>query len=169
MKRTLIGVLIGIILGIVISIGSLYLLLLYSLKDVSFLGPGSGDGVVVPAETYERMVMSPVPASIHDLEVDRHIKAKMQGFVCRLRFQASDADIDAIIATGFETCDWESMEQWPNELDESGSFNPAWDPDAIVEAEYYCAGVRNDWAYVKTHYMVIDRSTGVVYFVAIGG
>jgi hypothetical protein len=48
------------------------------------------------------------------------------------------------------------------------SFEPPWDPAAVLGKECYETRVTNDWTHSGEHYILIDRRTGTVYFAGGG-
>ncbi len=126
-------------------------------------GPTSGN---TPQEMFEYTIQKPIPASVTNLQ---GVGDTWQGYNLYIRFQASDADIDALIALGFEPDTWQSISNRfdiPNGYD---SFKPGWSPASIAIKECYSFDdVSNSWTGSGSHYLVIDRSTGTVYFYGIG-
>ncbi|MEX1015269.1 MAG: hypothetical protein WDZ31_00885 [Phycisphaeraceae bacterium] len=118
-----------------------------------------------PEQMFENVVLSPVPSSVTDLQ---GIGDTWQGYSLYLRFGAADVDIDAIIAHDYRPTQWSNIEwrfQLPPGYDQ---FISQWEPSRIKEPECYEADLSNNWTHAGTHYLVIDRSRGVVYFVGFG-
>jgi hypothetical protein len=125
-------------------------------------GPGCATD---PQEMFRHLIADPIPSSVRDVQ---GVGDCWQGYHLFLRFTASNADIDAIIATGFQSAVWSRIEthfQLPSGYDR---FTPPWNPKAIFKEESYEARVKNSWTHDGTHFLVIDRSTRTAYFVGQG-
>jgi len=125
-------------------------------------GPSSAN---TPQEMFRYVILNPIPASVTNLQ---GLGDTWQGYSLYLRFNASKADIDILIAQGFKLTMWQSVSgrfALPPGYDR---FNPAWNPGTIPAKECYEMDVQNGWTGSGTHYLVIDRSSGTVYFYGIG-
>ncbi len=127
------------------------------------LGPGS---LNTPQEMFQHVIRNPIPPSVKNLQ---GIGDTWQGYSLYLRFTASDADIDSLVAGGYRPVAWEKIAfrfALPTGYDR---FKPSWDPDAIATKECYEAdGMLNSWGN-GFHYLAIDRRTGTVYFYGLAG
>ena len=130
--------------------------------DVTLSGPSSAN---TPQEMFSHLIPSPIPPTITKLE---GVGDTWQGYSLYLRFQAPDADIDRIITSGgFRPAAW--SDTWRFSLpDGYDRFSTPWSPTSIATKECYVADVTNPWTHSGTHYLIIDRSTGNVYFYGIG-
>ncbi|MCE5277552.1 MAG: hypothetical protein ABFD92_14375 [Planctomycetaceae bacterium] len=146
-----------------ISYGLLTLVCLVLAGCDSGSGPSSAN---MPQEMFQYTIQNPISASITNLQ---GVGDTWQGYSLYLRFNASKADIDAVIAQGFKPATWASISfrfKLPAGYDR---FTPAWDPASISTKECYeLSDVKNGWTHQGTHYLVIDRSTRTVYFYGIG-
>ncbi len=119
-----------------------------------------------PQEMFQYTIQNPIPGSVKNLQ---GVGDTWQGYSIYLRFNASKADIDALIAQGFKPATWASISyrfKLPPGYDR---FTPDWDPASISTKECYeLSNVKNGWTHSGTHYLVIDRSSGIVYFYGIG-
>ena len=126
-------------------------------------GPTSGN---TPEEMFQYVIMNPIPASVKNLQ---GVGDTWQGYSLYLRFTAAMHDIDAVIAEGFQPVEWKSISSWFVLRPGYDKFSPAWHPEAIAKRECYeMDNVSNDWTGSGSHYMVIDRGTGTVYFYGVG-
>lgn len=139
------------------------LLTLGSLVLAGCDGPSSSN---TPEEMFQYTIQNPIPASITNLQ---GVGDTWQGYCLYLRFNASKADIDAVIAQGFKPAKWADISHrfaLPPGYDR---FTPDWDPASLSKKECYeLSSVKNGWTGSGTHYLVIDRSTGTVYFYGVG-
>ncbi len=115
---------------------------------------------------FQALLSNPIPSSVKSLE---GLGDTWQGYSLYLRFTASNDDIDAIIKLGFVPIKWsECTDRFtlPKGYDR---FKPAWRPADIATKECYeLRQVQNSWTHSGSHYLVIDRATGTVYFYGIG-
>lgn len=115
---------------------------------------------------FQYIIRNPIPPSVSQLQAAGDT---WQGYSIYLRFNASKADIDAVIAQGFKPATWASI-SYRFKLPESWDrFKPSWNPGAIATKECYeMDNVSNGWTAQGAHYLVIDRGSGTVYFHGIG-
>lgn len=132
---------------------------------------GCQDDVVQPGHPaplfmFQRLVQDPVPSGVTNLE---GYGETWRGYRAYLRFTATTDTINAILATGYKPTVWSKV-SFGFELPDGGrnTFSPAWAPASIPNKQCYEAAVKNDWTHSGTHYLVIDRATGTVYFYGIG-
>jgi hypothetical protein len=126
-------------------------------------GPTSGN---TPQEMFQYVILNPIPASVTNLQ---GVGDTWQGYSLYLRFNASKADIDALIAQGFKPATWESISYRFTLPPNYDKFTPPWNPGTISTKECYeMANVHNKWTGQGEHYIVIDRSSGTVYFYGVG-
>ena len=126
-------------------------------------GPSSAN---TPQEMFQYVIQNPIPSSVTNLQ---GVGDTWQGYSLYLRFNASDADIDAVIGQGFKPATWQSVSRRFKLPPEYDRFRPAWKPEAISTKECYeLSDVSNTWTGSGTHYLVIDRSAGTVYFYGVG-
>lgn len=138
------------------------LLILSVAGCVDTQGPTSGN---TPREMFEHLIQEPLPPGVRNLE---GVGDTWQGYSIYLRFQASQEFIDSLIAADYRPATWTKIAskfKLPKGYDE---FEPGWKPDAIDKKECYQADVSNDWTGNGTHYLLIDRETGTVYFYGVG-
>ena len=144
-------------------------ILAISLAYLSLMGCGSSSGPTsgnTPQQMFQYVIMNPIPASVTNLQ---GVGDTWQGYNLYLRFNASKADIDALIAKGFTPITWMSISSRFAITPSYDRFNPGWKPGAISTKESYeMRNVKNGWTHAGTHYLVIDRSTGTVYFYGVG-
>ncbi len=115
---------------------------------------------------FQHVVENPIPASVKNLQ---GVGDTWQGYRLYLRFNASKADIDAIIAQGFTPTTWTSISNQFDLPDGYDRFTPDWDPASIATKECYeYRGATNGWTHDGTHYLVIERASGIVYFQGLG-
>lgn len=130
--------------------------------DISSSGPTSAN---TPDEMFSYVIESPIPPTVSNLQ---GVGDTWQGYSLYLRFNAPDADVDRIIATGFQPAAWSDISYRFNLPQGYDRFSPPWNPAAISNKECYEADATNQWTHGGTHYLVIDRSTGTVYFYGVG-
>jgi hypothetical protein len=119
-----------------------------------------------PQEMFQYTIQNPVPSSVTNLQ---GVGDTWQGYSLYLRFNASKADIDAIIAQGFKPAAWTSISYRFDLPAGYDRFTPDWNPASISTNECYeLDSVKNGWTHSGTHYLVVDRSAGTVYFYGIG-
>ena len=134
----------------------------FSEGDFDFINPISPN---TPQEMFQHTIQNPIPASVTNLQ---GIGGTWQGYSLYLRFNASKADIDTVIAQGFKPATWASISYRFNLPASYDRFTPDWDPASIGTKECYeLSDVKNGWTHSGTHYLVIDHSTGTVYFYGI--
>lgn len=122
-------------------------------------GPTSAN---TPQEMFRYTIEDPIPPGITNLQ---GVGDTWQGYNLFLRFGASDADIDAIIAKGYEPTTWAEVSEHFEMPESYNLFTPRWAPDSIVSKECHeLVGVSNSWTGHGWHYLVIDRDSGTVYF-----
>ena len=126
-------------------------------------GPSSAN---TAQQMFQAVISNPIPPSVRSLE---GLGDTWQGYSLYLRFTASSPDIDAIIEQGFTPIKWRDCADrftLPKGYDR---FKPSWQPADIATKECYeLRQVQNSWTHSGTHYLVIDRATGTVYFYGIG-
>lgn len=118
--------------------------------DFSPSGPTSAN---TPHEMFTYIIESPVPPTVANLQ---GAGDTWQGYSVYLRFEALDADIDRIIASGFRTATWSDI-AWRFNLPKGyDRFSPPWSPAAISTKECCEADVTNKWTHAGTPYLVVD-------------
>jgi hypothetical protein len=126
-------------------------------------GPGSAN---TPQEMFQGVIKDPVPSSVTNLQ---GVGDTWQGYSLYLRFTASDEDIDTIVEQGFKPVAWKDIADrftLPSGYDR---FVPRWDPSGVSNKECYeLPEVQNGWTDFGAHWLVIDRSSGTVYFRGLG-
>lgn len=119
-----------------------------------------------PQQMFQNTILNPIPPSVTNLQ---GVGDTWQGYSLYLRFNASNADIDAILAEGFKPATWTAISYrfaLPAGYDR---FTPDWNPTSISTKEcYQLDGVKNGWTSLGNHYLVIERRTGTVYFYGVG-
>ena len=119
-----------------------------------------------PQTMFQYTIQNTIPTSVTKLQ---GVGYTWQGYSLYLRFNASKTDIDALIAQGFQPATWASISYRFNLPTAHDRFTPEWNPASISTKECYeLSDVKNGWTHNGTHYLVIDRSTGTVYFYGIG-
>ena len=130
--------------------------------DSEFIEPGHPPA----CDCFRTLLGDPIPASVTKLQGKANT---WQGYNVWLRFNASKADIDALIAQGFKPTTWKSVSFRFNLGGGNDPFTPVWDPASISTKECYeLREVSNDWTHSGWHSLVIDRSRATVYFYGIG-
>ena len=130
--------------------------------DSDFIEPGHPPA----SDSFRSLLADPIPASVTNLQGKGDA---WQGYSVYLRFNASKTDIDALITQRFKPATWASISSRFNLPAGANQFTPGWDPASISTKECYeLSDVKNGWTHSGTHYLVIDRSTGTVYFYGIG-
>ena len=121
-------------------------------------------GTVVASDSFTQLLLPKIPASVTDLQGESET---FQGYSAFLRFRADNVAIDSIIATGFQPM----AQPYPRldvNLQTPPTFNPPWRPKSLKQAECYRMDVVNSSTHDGTHYLVVDRAAGIVYFVGFG-
>ncbi len=133
---------------------------------------GCGDDFIEPGhptadEAFRSLLVDPVPASIKDLQGSGDT---WQGYSIYLRFKATDELIKTLVTQGYHPAKWDEMKsrfELPSEF--KSIFKPDWAPESISTKECYeMDNVKNGWTHQGTHYLVLDRASGTVYFYGIG-
>ena len=115
---------------------------------------------------FRHVIKDPVPGSVTDLQ---GVGDTWQGYSLYIRFVASEADIEAVISQGFTSVAWEDIAHRYSLPEGYDVFEPPWSPETVPSKECYeLSEVKNGWTHSGTHYLVIDRARGLVYFYGIG-
>jgi hypothetical protein len=129
-------------------------------------GPTAGN---TPREMFEGLIESPVPEDVREIE---GVGDLWQSYNIWLRFKASDAFIESLLAQGYVRVAWEQVAGHMRLPDQSGyhRFRPSWNPEAIEGKECFAGYIRCRWSgqHSGEHFLVIDRRTGTVYFFGAG-
>lgn len=140
-----------------------------SSESSEFIQPGTIDAHT----TFTSLLLPELPASVINLQGEAET---LRGYSAYLRFEADPSTIEQIISSGFQPCSFEQQAMSTSaqqvmtvDLHSAPSFDPAWNPESIVNPECYEAEVKNDWTDSGHHWLVVDRPNGVVYFVGNGG
>jgi hypothetical protein len=133
--------------------------------------PGGPSMKNSPEEMFEGVIVSPIPEDVSRVE---GVGDMADTYYVWLRFRATDRFIDALITSGYNRAEWPEVElrvRLPNVYPGYHKFNPPWAPEAIAKKECYEGHPECPWSpeAQPTHYLVIDRSTGTVYFFGAGG
>ncbi|MGD9692404.1 MAG: hypothetical protein AB7G17_13285 [Phycisphaerales bacterium] len=117
-------------------------------------------------------LVSAIPSrNVSELQGDGYV---WQGHSVHLRFCASDADIDRIISRDYSPTSWEEIAHRFERPRNAWRYKPTWHPSSIAEKECYEWSQSGSeispigWGDYGWKYLVIDRTTGTVYFHAIG-
>lgn len=125
-------------------------------------GPSSTN---TPREMFEALLMSPVYGSVSGLQGTGDT---WQGYSIYLRFEADGDCVDSLIATGYREVYWSDIEDEFDLPPGYDVFEPDWAPGAIYDKDCYVDEVENSWTHSGTHWLVVDRETGTVYFRGLG-
>lgn len=118
-----------------------------------------------PREIFEAVLMSPVVGGVSDLQ---GVGDTWQGYSLYLRFSATDVCIDSLIATGYREVYWSDIEDEFDLPPGYDRFDPPWAPGSIYDKDCYIDEVENSWTSSGTHWLVVDRENGTVYFRGLG-
>ena len=102
-----------------------------------------------------------IPASVTDLQGDG---AQWMDVSVRCRFYAPDDIIDAIIASGYESAEWDDVKAEMAPGPYTKRFSPKWAPEDIAPKECYIRRVGRESS-LDVLYLVVDRERGIVYAV----
>lgn len=150
--------LLGLFLAISISIG------LFILRSAVFTESPTSENT--PQEMFEYVIRKPIPTSVKHLE---GVGYTWQGYAIYLRFKASKADIDSLIAAGYKPTQCSAIADRFVLPKEYNRFKPAWNPNLSSNQPCYEANsVKNSWTHDGAHYLVIDPKSGTVYFYGVG-
>lgn len=127
-------------------------------------GPGP-TSTNTPREMFEAVLMSPVVGGVSDLQ---GVGDTWQGYSLYLRFTATSDCIDSLIATGYRDVYWSDIEEEFDLPAGYDRFDPDWAPGAICDKDCYFDEVENSWTHSGTHWLVVDRESGTVYFRGLG-
>lgn len=142
----------------------LSVLLLASCGNNASSPPLIQPGTIDASETFA-VLFPTITGKVNDLQGEAET---FQGYSAYLRFRADNAVIDKIIADGsYQRCVDTRITE-PVNLYSPPPFNPPWNPQAIAQPECYEATLANAWSHSATHYLLIDRTTGIVYFCGSG-
>jgi len=117
--------------------------------------------VQTPADTYLYLLPKQYLGDLRNLQGGA---MAWQGYSANLRFEADDEVINAIIATGYQAADPADTVRSMQGSGTYGNFSPPWNPGAINDPECYVLTGQTGWSHDGTHYLVVDRANGVVYF-----
>ena len=125
-------------------------------------------GPTASSESAFRFVASldrdtPIPPDVTELQADG-ADCMDVGVYCR--FAAPDDVIDAIIASGYESTEWDQIKSEMIPSISLDGFSPRWAPRKVGEKECYIRRVE-DRGSPRATYLVVDRWRGVVH--AAGG
>lgn len=151
-------------LRLAICVGLVISLFLAGCKEEPWIEPGSDYS---PEKVFQHIIKYPLPDSISLLQGDAQT---WQGYDAWLRFKASSQDIDFLISSGFIPVEWQEIStEFKLTSDFKDKFKPAWKPKSLKNKKCYInKAVKNDWTHFGTHYLVVDRDSGIVYFYGIG-
>jgi hypothetical protein len=124
-----------------------------------------------PQEMFEGVIASPVPEDVSSVQ---GVGDLADTYYVWLRFRATNRFIDALIESGYHPAEWPEVEtkvRLPNSHPGYQRFNPPWAPELVAKKECYEGEPACLWSpdAPPTHYLVIDRSIGTVYFFGSGG
>jgi hypothetical protein len=143
-----------VLYGVIRLIGSF-------LGSVTWSGPTSAN---TPEQMFEHIIQKPLPPSVTKLQGCGDI---WQGYSIYLRFHASPEFISKLLASGWRPTEWKRIEDhFRLPSPEYDRFTPAWTPDAIKEKECYEGQFPNSSGN-GTHYLLLDRANGILYFYGI--
>ena len=124
-------------------------------------GPTSGN---TPQEMFRYAIQDPIPFSVSNLE---GVGDTWQGYSIYLRFQASESDISSLIASRYKSTKCSSIADRFILPKGYNRFKPPWNPNVPSNKQCYEANnVKSSWG--GSHYLVIDRKSGTVYFHGVG-
>ena len=124
-------------------------------------GPTSAN---TPEQMFEHIVQAPLPPSVTNLQ---GVGDTWQGYSIYLRFHASPEFIAAFLTSGWKPAEWRSIEghfHLPNPS--YNRFTPSWTPNDITPKECYEGQFPTSWG-TGTHYLLVDRARGILYFYGI--
>ena len=140
-----------------------------ALLSMSIIGCGVNriePGRVTPEEALRTLVGPTIPASVSDVQ---GWGETWQGYTVYVRFTASSEDIDEIISAGFEPVAWDRIDHEFELRSNTEAFSPPWQPETVQSKECYRrSGVENDWTHDGADCLLIERSSGTVYYHGIG-
>lgn len=118
-------------------------------------------------EMFAAVLQTPIPDSITQLQ---GVGDTWQGYQVFLRFQATEADIQSILQSGYESVDCDEIESNLQLPDPSyDRFDPPWQPQAISTNQCWTANsVSNAWTGSGTHHLLIDQKAKWIYFAGLG-
>jgi hypothetical protein len=126
-------------------------------------GPTSGN---TPQEMFRYTIRDPIPASVSNLE---GVGDTWQGYLIYLRFQTSESDIDSLIASGYQSIKCPAIADRFVLPKGYNRFKPSWNPNLLSSKQCYEADdIKNRWTGSGSHYLLVDRKSGTVYFFGIG-
>jgi len=124
-------------------------------------GPTSGN---TPEQMFEHIIQAPLPPSVTNLQ---GFGDTWQGYSIFLRFHASPEFIATFLASGWRPTEWQRIEERFRLPSPSyDRFTPPWTPNAITPKECYEGQFPNSWG-TGTHYLLLDRASGILYFYGI--
>ena len=126
-------------------------------------------GTVSASDAFLAFLLPTIPPTVTNLQGEAET---FQGYGAYLRFQTDDATIDAIIATGYQPTAglWQQLNiNLVNiHLVTPPSFSPPWSPQSIHNPEFYKMDVVNSATHSGRHHLIVDRNSGLVYFIGLG-
>jgi hypothetical protein len=155
-------------LGLAISLVWLVVLNIFMVAGIALFYSPANEPTSrnTPEEMFKYIIRDPIPLSIKHLE---GVGDTWQGYSIYLRFQASDVDINALIAAGYKPVKCQIIADHfvlPTGYDR---FKPSWNPKLSSDRVCYEDNeVKNSWTHSGAHYLLIDRKSRTVYFSGIG-
>jgi hypothetical protein len=130
----------------------------------SFETPPGPTSANTPEQMFEHIIQRPIPASVSDLQ---GVGDTWQGYSIYLRFHATPDFIASFLQSGWQPIEWQRIEyrfQLPHISYDR--FTPSWAPNAVTRKECYEGHFPNSWG-TGTHYLLVDRASGTLYFYGI--
>jgi hypothetical protein len=115
------------------------------------------------------LIQNPVPEDVDHIE---GVGDLWQGYNIWLRFHASKRFINTLISKGYHRTSWKEIARH-FELPKDRAyhlFTPAWSPNLIPNKKCFQGLIRCPWSqqHQGHHFLVIDESTGTIYFYGWG-
>jgi hypothetical protein len=128
-------------------------------------GGGGPTTANTPSEMFEHVILSPIPDGITDLQGTGDT---WQGYSLWLRFHADESALETILATGYTAADWAMCSGEFRLPDGYDRFDPDWDAGSVGPLECWTSPASNGWTHEGTHWLLVDRGSGTVWFRGLG-
>ena len=115
-----------------------------------------------PEMLFRTVLMDPIPSGVRDIQ---GCGFTWLGYAVYLRFAATDAGLDAIIAQA----SWQEVSAALVLPAECESLKDTWVPETVADKDCYrIEAAKNAWTHDGISYLVADRSTSTAHFSGSG-
>ncbi|RYD82933.1 MAG: hypothetical protein EOP84_08665 [Verrucomicrobiaceae bacterium] len=117
-----------------------------------------------PEQMFEHIIQSPIPPGITAIQ---GAGDTWQGYSIYLRFHASPNFLTSFLQSGWRRSEWPRVERrFRLPSGKYDQFAPPWSPASSSKKECYEGEFSNSWG-TGTHYLLLDRATGLIHFYGV--